>query len=429
MTAEKARTIVGVDLHSVKVQLYISQWQGCHELPGSGKSILTTREALFATYENNVPKDSTSVIEVSTGVFTIARKLRSLGYGVKVVKSDTITHFERKDHINDEIDAKNLAEAEAIGYVEKKKKVVHVPSELYQDYRALESQYQNAIIACSMASNQIWSLCSAYDEPLPPRGKIQKVETLRALIEKSSLSPTRKTILEDELWAYEKAYERKENLERKILEIVSHNEDMLKIMQITGIAQITAFSLMAHVEDIRRFETAKKLVAYVGLNPVENRSGNGKSPNRLSSFGIKRVKSLLVEGAHSAMSKGNGSMHDWARRKVMQGKHRNVILCALARKMLVYVWHILKGHPIPDRTGEESYALKLRKLVSRTGKKKLNKKDYAQRQKICSDIMEKLFADVPPLTEEQTKAIKKRKEKTKRQVAELKKQREDRSSR
>ncbi len=426
MIAEKARTIVGVDLHSVKVQLYISKWQGGSEIPGTGKSILTTREALFATYENNIPKDSVSVIEVSTGVFTIARKLRNLGYGVKVVKSDTITHFERRDHINDVIDAKNLAWAEGTQYT--KDKEVFIPSETYQDYRALDAQYQNAVTACGMACNHIWSICSAYDEPLPPRGKIQKVETIRKLIENSSLSPTRKAILEDELWSYQKAYERKAKLEKKILEIVSRNEDMLKVMQVIGIAHITAFSLMAHIEDIKRFETAKQLVAYIGLNPIECKSGNSKSPRCLSPFGIKRVKSLIVEGAHSAMSKGNGSMHDWARRKVMQGKHRNVILCALARKMLVYTWHILKGHPIPDRTGEESYALKLRKVVSFTGNKKLNRTDYAERQKICAEVKEKLFANVPLLTEEQITAIKKRKAKTKRQVAELKKQRDNKNS-
>ncbi len=421
MSAEKARTIIGLDLHSVKVQLYVSHWQNGHEIPKTGQSILTTCQDLYATYQNKIPKESTTVIEASTGTFAVARKLAALGYGVKVVKADTVTHFERKDHINDAIDAKNLAEAEGIGYIDRKKKVVYIPSELYQDYRALERLYQNATSVCAMHSNHLWGLCSTYNVDLPPRSKTKKISHIRAIIEKTSLSRTRKAILETELSTYEKACEHCEQLKKEILEIVLHNDMMMKVQQIIGIGPIAAFSLIAHVEDITRFKTAKQLVSYIGLNPHMNESANSKGLKRLSRFGIRRVKSLFIEGAHIALSNGTDGMHTWARRKIMQGKHKNVVSCALARKMLVYAWHILKGHPIPNRYCEKSYDLKLQRLTSALGRKRENEEAYRSRQVRCIAIKEELFANVPPLTEEQMNASQKRKEKARRQRVAMKK--------
>jgi transposase len=42
-----------------------------------------------------------------------------------------------------------------------------------------------------------------------------------------------------------------------------------------GVAEITAFDIGVFVGDIHRFRTPKQLVAYVGLNPRVQLSGQG----------------------------------------------------------------------------------------------------------------------------------------------------------
>jgi len=136
------------------------------------------------------------------------------------------------------------------------------------------------------------------------------------------------------------------------------------VMQVLGIGVLCAFGLTAFIGDVERFPTSKRLVAYFGFNPVVNTSGESAGTRRLSRFGQRTLKSMLVEAAHSAYVHGDGPMHRWARRKVASGKPRNVILCALARKMVVQAWHILKDHPVPEREASLSYRRKLAKLAT-----------------------------------------------------------------
>ena len=68
------------------------------------------------------------------------------------------------------------------------------------------------------------------------------------------------------------------------------------------------------------------------------------------------------------MRTGKGNMHKWARHLCESGKNRNLATCALARKMTVYVWHILMGHPTPNATPDPAFVHKLSKLASELGK-------------------------------------------------------------
>jgi hypothetical protein len=123
------------------------------------------------------------------------------------------------------------------------------------------------------------------------------------------------------------------------------------------------FKEMRPSEEVTRFETGRRLASYFGFNPSVNTSGEREGPRRLSRFGHRKIKSMLVEGAQKALQHGKAPMHAWARRKIAAGKLRNVMLCALARKMVVAVWHILMGHPVPEREAPLSYRRKLAKVA------------------------------------------------------------------
>ena len=73
---------------------------------------------------------------------------------------------------------------------------------------------------------------------------------------------------------YEYYLSRRDELERKISEIVLESKAMLALMQLPGIYQIAAFATQVIVEDARRFPTASKLAAYGGYAMIGNTSGD-----------------------------------------------------------------------------------------------------------------------------------------------------------
>jgi transposase len=68
-------------------------------------------------------------------------------------------------------------------------------------------------------------------------------------------------------------------------------------MALRGIDRLTATTIVAEIGDLRRFPSAPKLMAYLGLVPSENSSGNSRSRGGITKTGNGHVRRLLVESA------------------------------------------------------------------------------------------------------------------------------------
>lgn len=139
MDTSDTRIIVGMDAHSEKIQLCVTRWRG-FRMDGRPLNICTTLDAMENTYRRQVPEGAVTVLEASTNSFSIVRRLEAIGHRAAVVASETLRGAERCDHINDAIDAKNLAVLYAAGRCRE----VFVPSQEFKDYRELFYCYEKA---------------------------------------------------------------------------------------------------------------------------------------------------------------------------------------------------------------------------------------------------------------------------------------------
>ncbi|MGH2410325.1 MAG: IS110 family transposase [Chloroflexota bacterium] len=112
---------------------------------------------------------------------------------------------------------------------------------------------------------------------------------------------------------------------------------------VTGIGSRTADAIVAELGvDLRRFPTADHLTAWAGLAPGNNESA-GKRKRGKTRKGSPWLRTLLVEAAQAA-----GHSHDtylgalFHRLAGRIGKKRAAV--AVARKILVIVYHILTTH-------------------------------------------------------------------------------------
>ena len=354
--------LVGMDAHSVSVSLCVTRWRRGWE-PKVVKEITTDLRGLEAAYARHVPQGSLTVLEASTNAFAVARRLGAIGQAVKVLASDTVAGMSRRDRVNDRIDARNLALAYAGGGTRE----VHVPDGAHSRLRELWFGYRNAVRDSVRLSNRLWGFCSMRGFELPKRSPPQKAEGIRKAAGGMAWEGGDAFHAGMMLDGYAHSLGVREAYLKKIEGCVAADARMARLMQVLGVRCVTAFALVAFTGDVRRFASAKKLVSYVGLNPGVVSSGETERRRSVSRCGRRDLKSLMVEAAQCALSRGKAPMHAWARRKAAAGMHRNKAVCALARKMLTQVWHILMGHPAPGAEPEAPFRRKLARLAGRGG--------------------------------------------------------------
>lgn len=115
---------------------------------------------------------------------------------------------------------------------------------------------------------------------------------------------------------------------------------------IPGIGQATIARLLAFVGDVQRFEHAKTLAAFVGLNPTVHQSGSSvKGKPHLSKKGNAVIRSALYMPAIVAR-RYNPVIKEFAERLKKAGKPNMVIIGAVMRKLLHIIYGVLKsGRP------------------------------------------------------------------------------------
>jgi hypothetical protein len=109
---------------------------------------------------------------------------------------------------------------------------------------------------------------------------------------------------------------------------------------------LTAMTLLSAIGDITRFPSAKQLVGYSGLGARVHSSGDKHIGGGITKAGRKELRTAMIEAAWTAVQ------HDpyWERRfnELAQRRGRARAIVAIARKLLVVVWHVLT-HREADR--------------------------------------------------------------------------------
>ena len=398
----RPKILVGMDLHSRKVTLTVADWIYGADPIVRRRFLDVSLDALERTYERNVSKDSLTIIEASTNAFSVVKRLKKLGFKAVVVYSSILKGFSRNDKINDKIDSEKLTVAYArFGQT---RADVFIPTDEFAGYRDIVYGYRNAVKDSTRISNRIWSFCSAHGMALPRRKRDRKVADVRGVADGMGLGGQARFHLDDLLDEYEHISKRRDKYYREIVRIVSGNRDMVRVMQSPGIGVVTAFALVAFVEDVRRFETAKKLVAYIGVNPHVNASGEDSGSNEMTTFGNKVLKGLFIQVGQSLLRrKTSHGVTRWARAKVAAGKPYLKMCVAAANKSVTYAWHILMGHPAPNRENERMYRSKLRDLAYDLGGVALKEMGFDSAAAFVEHHVAPLYAHLPN-TELQTAA-------------------------
>ena len=118
------------------------------------------------------------------------------------------------------------------------------------------------------------------------------------------------------------------------------------LIQMPGIGLLSAMTVLSAIGDIHRFPTAKQLVGYSGLGASVHNSGQTQRTGPITKPGRRELRTTLVESAWLAVTHSPYWRDVFDRLAVRLGKHKAIV--AIARKMLVTIWHLLT-HRTRDR--------------------------------------------------------------------------------
>ena len=123
--------------------------------------------------------------------------------------------------------------------------------------------------------------------------------------------------------------------------ILSNTNPAFNIAQsIPGVGLVTGLALAAHLFEISRFKSGKKVIAYIGLCPSSYDSGERERKGRITREGPSLLRALLVECAQQASRRKN-PLNPYYRRYIV--KHGvNKAKVAIAAKLCRIVHSLVK---------------------------------------------------------------------------------------
>lgn len=120
------------------------------------------------------------------------------------------------------------------------------------------------------------------------------------------------------------------------------NQNYKKSIQIIGVGPITATAILVYTNNFTSFDNPRKFNCYCGLAPFEYSSGQSiKRPTKTSRYRNKDMKKLLFNAANTAIIYDQ-QIRTYFKRKTADGKHKMSVINAIACKIVLRVFAVVK---------------------------------------------------------------------------------------
>jgi transposase len=164
------------------------------------------------------------------------------------------------------------------------------------------------------------------------------------------------------------------------------------IESIPGMSTLSAIYIIAEIgTDLSSFRTANHLAAWAGLAPKENESAGINRPSKTKKAN-QYVKSLMIQCAWAATKTRGTRLSIWYWRNMKRLGNKKAIT-AVARKLLCYIYAMLKSGELYDRSLDVAYADSIRAMKLETAQKIVgSRKSIAKPFDNDADHLEMKFA-------------------------------------
>jgi transposase len=294
--------------------------------------------------------------------YDLYRQIIELGHACEVVAPSLIPKRSGDRVKTNRRDAVSLARLHRAGELTG----VWVPDETHEAVRDLVRAREAANDALKKSRQQLQAFLLRRGHIYSGRSPWTQIHR-RWLAELSFTHPAHHIVLAEYIQAIEDAEVRVERLTNQVAATVA-SWSMAPVVEayqaMRGVALLTAVTFVVEIGDVRRFETAPQLMAYLGLVPSESSTGERVKRKGITKAGNTRARRVLIEGAWTYRYPARVSRAIQARleglpRPVREiawkaqirlcaryrqligaGKLKAVAIIAIAREMAAFLWAI-----------------------------------------------------------------------------------------
>jgi transposase len=300
------------------------------------------------------------VLEMTTNTWQLYDELSAYAGSVTVVHPPHVALITRSQVMTDKIAASILARLLAKGLLVG----IWVPPQEVRELRGLVAQRQKMTRLATQGKNRLHAVIQRH-HLMPPEGN-PFAKTNNGWWESLSLGRLEKMNLQSDLETLQFAEKQQGHLQAEMTGIAVENEEIGRLLHISGFGVITAVTVYAAIGDISRFEDAEHLVGYAGLGTRVHDSGMTTRTGKITKAGRRDLRVALVEAAHVAANSHPHWKAELARLQPRLGYNKSIV--AIARKLLVTVWHVL-ARKVADRFAEpKKVSKKMLRFAYKVGK-------------------------------------------------------------
>jgi transposase len=295
--------------------------------------------------------------------YGLYRQIRSLGHACSVV-APSLTPRKPGDRVKtnrrDAVTLAKLLRADELT-------AVWVPDAGHEAMRDLTRARETVVVDLRSKRQQISALLLRLGRHYPQMRKTWTKAHMNWLASQKFEYPQHRFVFEEMMLAMRQAQERLARVEEAIRGAVpewSLAAVVTALIAMRGIDVIAAATLLAEIGDLSRFQTAHELMAYLGLVPSEDSTGDSVRRGSITKAGNTRARRMLVEcswsyqhpprvGSHKQHKvdaappavreiawKAQCRLHKRYRALIRRGKLKTVAITAVARELAGFIWAI-----------------------------------------------------------------------------------------
>jgi transposase len=247
---------------------------------------------------------------------------------------------------------------------------VWVPDSHHEAMRDLTRARETAMMDARVKRQQVSAFLLRLGRHYPAGKKTWTKAHLKWLAQQKFDHPEQRIVFEEMMLAMRQGCERQERLEQAIRSAVadwSLAELVSALMAMRGIDLIAAATLLAEVGDLSRFPTAQAVMAYLGLVPSEESTGDTIKRGSITKAGNRRARRMLVECAWSYQHpprvgqtkqakvdaappavreiawKAQYRLYRRYRALIRKGKLKTVAITAVSRELAGFIWAVSRA--------------------------------------------------------------------------------------
>jgi transposase len=360
---DDSEVYVGLDTSKLKISVAVAAAGRDGEVRFFG-DIDSTPEAverLVRKLEKRYPRLCFAYEAGPTG-YGLQRQIVALGHDCAVVAPSLIPKRPGERVKTNRRDALSLARLHRAGELTS----VRVPDPGHEAMRELVRAREVAMEDLRAKRQHLQSFLLRHGRVFTGRSAWTKAHT-RWLCELRFEHPAQHLVLAEYRQAILDAEARLERLTGQVTELVpswSMAPVVAAYQALRGVACLTAVTFAAEVGDVRRFDSPRQLMAYLGLVPSESSTGEKVRRGGITKAGNGRARRVLIEGAWTYRFPARVSRPlqerqvglpkavcdiAWIaqlrlcgryRKLAARGKRQGVVTAAIAREMAAFLWAI-----------------------------------------------------------------------------------------